>query len=138
MLCALWLLVDTLNASNQNRSRIITAAVLLAGFMWSTYLIGGYWYVEFYGADKAIIKQGPFPAAHGFFMEAKEHVFLLLILLATWIPLAAIRNRADVGGNCVLLLWSSGLMVLGTLGTLGMEGAGALIGLGVKVALLPG
>jgi hypothetical protein len=44
---------------------------------------GGYYYVVFYGkAVKPIIKAGAYPWAHSFFMETKEHLFLLLPILA--------------------------------------------------------
>ncbi len=135
MLGALWLFVETLNATESNRGRAGASALLTAAFMWLTYLIGGYWYVAFYGSEKALIKSGPFPAAHGFFMETKEHIFLLLLLLATWLPIAVLRARPQMeGGVRTLVLWSSGIVMLGALA---MEGAGALINLGVKVALLP-
>lgn len=135
MLGALWLFVATLNATESNRSGTGASALFTSVFMWLTYLIGGYWYVAFYGSEKAIIKSGPFPAAHGFFMETKEHVFLLLLLLATWLPIAVLRARPRMeSGVRTLVLWSSAMIVLGALA---MEGAGALINLGVKVALLP-
>jgi len=135
MLCGLWLFVETLNAAASNRRRIVAASLLLALFMWVTYVVGGSWYVDYYGAEKALIKAGPFPSAHGFFMETKEHVFLLLLLLATWLPIAVWRSPPATGGPArSLILWSSGLMVLGTLA---MEGAGALVSLGVKMSLLP-
>ena len=75
VLAAGWVFVEALNASNANISRLRSASVLTAVFMWLTYIVAGYWYVVFYGADKAIIKGGPWPIAHGFFMETKEHVF---------------------------------------------------------------
>jgi len=134
MLSALWLFVETLNANPVNRPRINLSATFTVALMWITYFIAGYWYVTHYGAEKAIIKAGPFPAAHGFFMETKEHIFLLLLLLATWLVIAVYRATALEGPTKTLVLWGSGLLVLGTLA---MEGTGALVSLGVKVALLP-
>lgn len=139
LLAALWVFVDTLNAygngnGNGNRRRLRRAAVALAAAMWLTYLVGGHWYVAFYGAERDLITAGPWPAAHAFFMEMKEHVFLTLLLLATWLPIAAYQWRPESGPAVrQLVLWSSGLLVLGILV---MEGAGALVALGVKLALL--
>ena len=63
-LAALWVFVDTLNAKEASLSRIKNISILCAVLMWLTYFIGGYWYVVHYGADKAIIKSGPWPFAH--------------------------------------------------------------------------
>ena len=89
LIAAVWVFVETLNVNNMNYGRIRSASVLVAIFMWLTYIIGGYWYVVFYGEEKAIIKAGPWPFSHSFFMETKEHLFLMLLLLATYLPIAA-------------------------------------------------
>lgn len=135
MVAAVWVFVDTLNASgaNDNDTRVRSISKLAAVLMWLTYVVGGYWYVTYYGADKAIIKAGPWPFAHSLFMESKEHLFLMLIMLATFLPIAASGGVWNKPGNRVLVLWTSALIVLMSLA---MEGAGALINMGVKVALL--
>lgn len=131
IIATVWVFVETLNASEKNAGRIGNAGVLAAILMWLAYIVGGYWYVVHYGGDKAIIKAGPWPVAHSFFMETKEHVFLMLLLLTTFL---AILVRGDVvKATRNLVLWVSGLVVL--MG-LAMEGAGAFISMGVKVALL--
>ena len=101
--------------------------------MWLAYLVGGYWYVVFYGADKALIKSGPWPFAHGLFMESKEHVFLSLLLVATLLPVAAFADLRGSAAARRLACWSA-LLVAG-LG-LAMEGAGAVVAMGAKAALL--
>ncbi|ACV25505.1 hypothetical protein [Kangiella koreensis] len=132
LIAAVWVFVETLNASDANYSRIRSASVLVAILIWLTYIVGGYWYVTFYGGDKAIIKEGPWPFAHSFFMEAKEHLFLMLLLLATFLPIAAWGDIVKQIPRRKVVLWSSALVVLLTLT---MEGAGAIISLGVKLAL---
>jgi hypothetical protein len=107
--------------------------MIAAVFIWLTYIVGGYWYVMYYGADKAIIKAGSWPFAHDIFMETKEHVFFMVLLLATFLPIAAAGEIVKKAGPRVVVLWSSGLVVLMALA---MEGAGALISMGAKVALL--
>jgi hypothetical protein len=101
--------------------------------MWLTYIIGGYWYVVYYAPDKAIIKAGPWPFAHGFFMETKEHVFLMLLLLATYLPVAASGNLVTSKAARKVVLWVAGLIVPISLS---MEGSGAIISIGVKIGLL--
>ena len=132
ILAAVWLFVEALNAAEGNRTRIRIASLAVAGFMWATYVIGGYWYVAYYYADKAKIVAGPWPFAHNFFMETKEHVFLSFLLLATFLPIAASNNLAVSKGARNLVLWSAALVVL--IG-LAMEGAGSFVSMGVKVAL---
>ena len=75
----------------------------------------------YYYTDKARIVTGPWPFAHNFFMETKEHIFLGLLILATFLPIAAYNNLASSRGARTLVLWSSAFVVL--IG-LAMEGAG--------------
>ena len=134
MLAAVWFFVEVLNANERNLARIKTAGVLVAVFIWLAYIVGGYWYVQYYYADKAIIKAGPWPYAHSFFMETKEHLFFTLLLISTYLPIAASGSQFLVNrGARNLLLTLSALVVL--LG-LAMDGSGAVVGLGVKVGLL--
>jgi hypothetical protein len=102
--------------------------------MWLAFLIGGYWYVTFYAADKAVILKGPWPWAHSFFMEMKEHVVFLLLLLATYLPIATASNLAANKQARTLVLCVVGLIVL--IG-IAMDGSGAIIGVGAKVGLMP-
>lgn len=133
ILASVWVFAETLNVSATNILRIRAAALLSAGLIWLAYIVGGYWYVLFYGADKAIIKAGPWPFAHGLVMESKERIFLSLLLVATLLPIAAFANLQVRKSARQLVYWSA-LTVIG-LG-LAMEGAGAIIGLGAKVGLL--
>lgn len=58
-------------------SKISFVSALLA------WLAGGYYYVVYYGTQvKPVIKAGKYAWAHSVFMEAKEHIFLLLPFLA--------------------------------------------------------
>lgn len=134
ILAAVWVFVEVINVGPHNQARIKTASMVLATLMWLTYLVGGYWYVMFYAADKSIIKAGPWPFAHSFFMELKEHLFFGLLLISTYFPIAASGKQLVVNRSARnLLLMLSALVVL--LG-LAMEGSGAVIGLGVKMGLL--
>jgi len=132
-LAALWVFVDTLNGSEASWSRVKKASIICAVLIWLTYFTGGYWYVRYYYTDKAIIKSGPWPIGHGFFMETKEHVFLMLLLLATYLPIAASNNVSASKSAQKVLLWVSGLIVPVSLS---MEGSGAVISIAVKLGLL--
>ena len=137
MLCivsAVWVFVDVLNANEGNLARIRTMSLAVAVCMWLTFLIGGYWYVTFYAADKAAILKGPWPWAHKFFMEMKEHVIFILLLLTTYLPIAAASNLAANKQARTLVLCVVGLIVL--IG-IAMDGSGAIIGVGAKVGLMP-
>lgn len=133
IICAVWVFVEALNASEANAGRIRVAGVASAALMWLAYVVGGYWYVVNYGGDKAIITAGPWPFSHSFFMETKEHVFLMLLLLATFLGIIVRGEVVKSKPLRSLVLWVSALVVLTGLA---MEGAGAFIAMGVKVALL--
>lgn len=132
MIASVWVFVEALNASDTNIARLRGASVLSAILMWFAYIAGGYWYVVYYGVDKALIKAGPWPFAHSFFMETKEHLFFMLLLLAMFLPIAAYGDVVKKKVTRNLVLWTSALVVL--MG-LAMEGAGAFISMGAKVAL---
>ncbi|MEQ8160334.1 MAG: hypothetical protein ABRQ33_04015, partial [Smithellaceae bacterium] len=97
------------------------------------FLIGGYWYVVYYGADREIIKAGKWPWAHNYFMEVKEHIFFSLLLLSIYLPIAVhgvmpLNNKKKknlILGICALII------LLG----LFMEGAGGIISKGVTMGL---
>lgn len=133
ILAAVWVVAETLNTSSNNVSRIRIASFIVAGAIWLTCVLGGYWYLLYYPADRALIIAGPWPFAHSFFMETKEHVFFPLLLLASYLPIVASDDLLASKGARTLVLWSAVLIVL--LG-LAMEGAGAFISMGVKMGLL--
>jgi hypothetical protein len=133
ILTAVWTYVDALNVTEASVARVRAAGKLAALLMWLTIIIGGYWYIYFYGADKAVILKGPWPVAHDFFMETKEHVLLFLLILATFLPIATANDLVKVPAAKRLVLWVSGLCALAGLG---MEGAGAIISMGAKLGLM--
>jgi hypothetical protein len=136
VLGSVWVFVDTLNCREENITRIRLASLTVTVLVWLSFLVGGYWYVEYYGVDKAIIKSGPWSFAHGLVMETKEHLFITMLLLSTYLPVAA-ASRQLSGSQAArnLVLVTTALIVL--LG-LAMEGAGAIVALGVKLGLMGG
>ena len=133
LVTTVWVFVDVLNASAANQSRIRWLSRGAAVAMWLAFLVGGYWYVALYPADKAIILKGPWAFSHNIFMETKEHLVILLLLLTTYLPIAAANNLANNKDARRLVLWVAGLIVMLALT---VEGEGAFIAMGVKVALL--
>jgi hypothetical protein len=132
-LAALWVLVETINPTPANANRIQRAAMVTALCMAAAWIFGGYWYVNFYPADKALILKGPWPLAHDLFMETKEHLFFDTAILAFLLPLAA-REKLDsnLAARKLVLALAGLILITG----LTLEGAGAVISHGVKVALL--
>ena len=101
--------------------------------MGAAWICGGYWYVHFYPAEKALILQGPWPFAHNFFMETKEHLFFVTAILAFLLPITAREKLYANSAARKLVLSVAGLTAITGLA---IEGAGAVIDHGVKVALL--
>lgn len=133
ILLAARVFTESLNVSDNNLARIRGLSLATAIFMWAVLLLGGCCYVFYYAPSRMVIMKGPWPAAHRFFMETKEHVVFVILLLATFLPILAsndiVRNRSARA----LMLWVSGLMVgLGA----SVEVAGNIIVMGAKVALM--
>jgi hypothetical protein len=132
-LAALWVFAEALGARSENLGRIRWAAWIAAVCISGAWLCGGYWYLHFYPAERAMILAGPWPFAHNVFMETKEHLFFATAILALLLPRAA-REPLDTNRTARNLVLSVAGLVAIT--GLAMEGAGAVIDHGVKVALL--
>jgi hypothetical protein len=141
ILFAVWVAVEAANSSETNQHRLKLASIGTTLFLWLSYLIGGWWYVVYYGAavsnsDRSIILAGPWKWSHSFFMEAKEHIFFMLILLSILLPIVTFRNQVfkDKKIRNLTIVIALTIIVLG----LGMEGFGAMISKGVKMSLMGG
>jgi len=84
ILAFVWVLMEVVQGpSGAGVLRIRGAALLGTGLFFAAWLAGGMYYVIEYGENiKPVIKEGPWPWAHGVFMETKEHIFLFLPFLA--------------------------------------------------------
>jgi hypothetical protein len=141
ILFAVWVAVEAANSSEANQYRLKLASIGTMLFMWLSFLIGGWWYVVYYGlaiptSDKSIILAGPWKWSHTFFMEAKEHIFFMLIMLSILLPIVTFRNQVfkDKKIRNLTIVIALTIVVLG----LGMEGFGAMISKGVKMSLTGG
>ena len=132
LLAAVWAFVEALNASEANHRRLWIASLAVAACFILAWVLGGWYYVVFYHTDKALILGGPYPWAHSFFMETKEHLFFIPLILALYLPLVA-RLRVDINRVArAMVLVVTGLIVLDGLA---LEGAGAIVNWGAKSAL---
>ena len=133
IIAAVWVCVEALNATEANAARIrvaalaVTICIVLAG------ILGGYWYVNYYAAEKAIILKGLFALGHTFFMETKEHLFFIPLILALYLPFA-VRNAlyANKAARNMVIAVAALIAMSG----FAIEGAGALVNYGVKVAVV--
>jgi hypothetical protein len=133
LLAALWVFVETLNAGPANAGRIRTAALATTVFFSIAWICGGFWYIHFYPSEKAIILKGPWPFAHSLFMETKEHLFFVTLILAFYLPMVT-RETLYLNAAARRMVLSVAAMIMLT--ALAIEGAGAGISYGVKVAFL--
>jgi hypothetical protein len=133
LVTTLWVFVEVPHVAAGNLARIRAMSRAAAVFMWLGVFVAGYWYVTAYGTDRAIILKGPWPFAHNFFMETKEHLVLILLMLATYLPVVCAGDLPASAGARRLARWVAGLVVLLALLA---EGEGAIIAMGVKVGLL--
>lgn len=141
ILFAVWVAVEAVNSSEANQRRLKLASIGTTLFLWLSYLIGGWWYVVYYGAavsnsDKSIILAGPWKWSHSFFMETKEHIFFMMLFLSILLPIVTFRNQIfkDTKVRNLTIVIALTIVVLG----LGMEGFGAMISKGIKMSLMGG
>lgn len=92
----LWLLGEIIANAGSIKRRTITALIGLFAYL-ATWLIGGYYYVTYYGKlVKPTIIAGSAPWAHSVAMEAKEHIFLFAIPLAITIYFLARLDSSEL------------------------------------------
>jgi hypothetical protein len=134
-LAALWVFVEALNARPESAGRIRKAALIVAFAMAAAWILGGYWYVHFYPADKGVILKGPWPFAHDIFMETKEHLVFITGILAFYLPIVA-REKIHANASARKMVLSVSMLIVLT--GLVVEAAGAIVNHGVTVALQRG
>jgi hypothetical protein len=141
ILFAVWVAVEAANSSEANQRRLKLASIGTTLFLWLSYLVGGWWYVVYYGAavsnsDKSIILAGPWKWSHSFFMETKEHIFFMMLFLSILLPIVTFRNQIfkDTKVRNLTIVIALTIVVLG----LSMEGFGAMISKGIKMSLMGG
>jgi hypothetical protein len=133
IMASVWILVEALNASEANQHRIRLAAFAVTVCIVCAWVLGGFWYVNYYYAEKAIILKGPWPFAHNLFMETKEHLFFIPLILALYLPIVAARKLATNSAARAIVMVTATFIILNALA---IEGAGAIINHGAKIAFV--
>ena len=130
---ALWVFVEAIRIDPGAIQRIKYASLVVAALMFATWFAGGLWDATYFSGDQGMLSQGPWAFVGNTAMETKEHAFVIVLLLALYLPVAAFSNGLmSKPGNRLIVAAVSGLIVLGGLG---MEGAGAVLGLSVRVGM---
>ncbi len=133
ILGALVIFVDLQNINPSNIRRVkLLSWIVMAGIVLS-FILGGYWYVIHYSADKEIIKAGSWPWAHNIVMEVKEHIFFMLLILSGFLTLI-LSSLKTVDDFKYLRLAKSVSALIVLLGLM-MEAGGAIVALGVRMGL---
>lgn len=133
ILAGVWVFVEALNASAANAKRSWLASIACTLFMCASWILGGYWYVNYYYAEKAVILKGPWPWAHNVVMETKEHLFFIPLVLALYLPLVT-RDDLVRSKPTRFMAMTVAFLIVGS--SFVIEGAGALINAGAKVAFI--
>jgi len=133
ILASVWVFVEALNANNTNQRRIRLAAGIVTVCIVLAWMLGGFWYVNYYYAEKAVILKGPWPWAHDFVMETKEHLFFIPLILALYLPIVAAKRLATNPAARVTVMVVAGFIILNGLA---IEGAGAIINHGAKIVFI--
>lgn len=131
---ALWALVDLKNIQNGSAGRIAKACLAEFIFTISSFIAGAWFYIQYYPAEKQIILNGSTPEAHTFFMEVKEHLFFVLLLLSVYLFMIT-RNLSastDAGQVRIIKFVLLSIFILGFV----MIAFGEFIDMGVKSGLL--
>ena len=133
VVASVWVFVEALNASDANQYRIWLGSLAVAALFVLTWFFAGWYYTVYYGhGDQLLIVKGPVPWAHDFFMETKEHLFFIPAILALFLPFVArVRISTNKPARSMILV----VTALIALNGLAIEGAGAIINWGAKMAL---
>jgi len=131
---ALWALVDLKNIQSGSASRIAKASLAEFLFTMGSFIAGAWFYILYYPEEKQIILNGPTPEAHTFFMEVKEHIFFILLLLSIYLFIIT-RNlsvNTDQSQLRIIKIVLRSIFIMGFV----MIAFGEFIDMGVKSGLL--
>jgi hypothetical protein len=130
---ALWALVDLKHVANGSANRIAKACQFEFIFTLLSFITAAFFYVLYYPEEKLIILNGPTPSAHTFFMEVKEHLFFILLLLSLYLFIVSRHLKTDATAEQLKIIKTT-LLSIFILGFV-MIGFGEFIDAGVKTGL---
>ncbi len=99
---------------------------LVVLFLFLSWIVGGYFYINFYGEHKKIILHSSYAFIHKIFMESKEHIFLLVLIASFYLPFGVSEKEKRAPLKLEILLFLLLLFI---------EGSGALISNAYKIAI---
>lgn len=115
VIAAYAILIEILRREPQIKKLAINSIVSAVSYTLS-WVAGGYYYLTYYGSKvKPLILKGPYPFAHSIFTEAKEHIFLLLPLIAVITCILVCANKAKLTGPGALkksFIWLTVVQVI--------------------------
>lgn len=132
----IWVFVELLNPTVNRLKRAQVVSLLGTVILFLSWIVGGYYYVEFYGAlVKPLIKSGPLPWAHSIVTETKEHVFIFLPILALLVYVLIKNYQTQLLQDRKLRIAMIVLVGLVVLITFSMAGMGYVMSSGFRSAL---
>ncbi|OGA48917.1 MAG: hypothetical protein A3F74_18560 [Betaproteobacteria bacterium RIFCSPLOWO2_12_FULL_62_58] len=133
VLAALWVYVEAYKLDEKRLRRMKVASLVVAGFMLLTWFSGGLWDSFFYEADRAVMEKGSWALVGDTTMELKEHLFVVVLLLALYLPILTFATdlRRDESTRLSTLTVSALIVLLG----LAMDGAGVILAGSVHVGM---
>lgn len=87
ILGALWVFVEALDADAVRLRRMQIVSLVVLGLFLLTWISGGLWDSFFYEADRAVMEKGSWAFVGDTTMELKEHLFVIVLLLAAYLPI---------------------------------------------------
>lgn len=130
-IAATWTLVEVLNDVEDGLHRAGRSALVVAALIWLSAGAGAFLHLKIYGSVKEAADSWVF--AHGYVVAVREHLFILLLLAATYLPIVVNGSHLLVNrGARVLAITVSALVVVLALG---IETLGALVDIETRSAL---
>lgn len=134
--CFIWVFIEIINKTSAGLKRAKVVSIVGTTLAFLAWLSGGYYYLTYYGSTvKPVIKASELKWAHGIVMEIKEHVFLIIPILALVITILmqSINRWDDMNKNVEKSL--SVLSIFAFLLSFLMAGMGALIAISARSAI---
>jgi hypothetical protein len=133
ILAALWVYVEAYSVDEARLRRMKIASFVVPALFLLTWVSGGLWDSFFYEADRAVMEKGSWAFVGDTAMEMKEHLFVVVLLLALYLPILAsamdLRRAAET--RLPTMTVSALIVVLG----FAMDGAGAILAGSVHVGM---
>ncbi len=122
---------ESMWGGSAKRLRIYGIGIII--FSALTYVLSGWWYVLYYGADKSIITSGEMAWAHTLVMETKEHIFISGFWFSIVVGLFGYFASEEQLNNPYFKKTMALLSIFLILGVLLLEGMGGIIIAGLKI-----